>query len=174
MPTNLLDFDFSDFWYRGEYPDGLAEAPPSPAMIAELEKELGYRLPPAYIALCRHRNGGLPRKCYHAAPHPTSYGDEGHVEVAELYAIGRTAPWALGREGCDTAFWVDECLYPPIGVYFANAPDQGHQMFALDYRECGPQGEPAVVLVDEIEEYRIVPLAPNFESFIRGLKAEAV
>lgn len=173
MPTNLSDFDFSDFWHHGEYVDGLAEGPPSPAMIAELERELGYRLPPAYIELCRDKNGGLPRKCYHAAPQATSYGDEGYIEVAEIYAIGRTAPWALGREGCDTAFWVDECLYPAVGFYFANAPDQGHQMLALDYRKCGPQAEPAVVLVDEIEEYRIVPLAPDFETFIRGLKAEA-
>lgn len=170
MPTNLSDFDFTDFWSRGDYADSLPEAPPSPAMITELEQELGYRLPAAYIELCRHQNGGLPSKCYHSAPHVTSYGAEDHIEVAELYAIGRTAAYSLGSEDCNTAFWVNECEYPSIGIYFANCPDHGHQMVALDYRACGPNGEPAVVLVDEIENYRIVPLATNFETFIRGLK----
>jgi hypothetical protein len=172
MPASLSNFDFSDFWSRGEYANSLSEAPPSQELIAELEQELGYRIPPAYIELCRNQNGGLPRKCYHSTPHPTSYSEESYIEVAEIYAIGRTAMWALGREGCDTAFWVNECEYPPLGIYFANSPNQGHQMLALDYRECGPEGEPSVVLVDEIENYRIVPLATDFATFIRGLKSE--
>lgn len=172
MRTNLSDFDFSDFWCHGEYADSLSEPPPTPVMIAELEKELGYRIPSAYVELCRNQNGGLLRKCFHAAPHVTSYGAEDHIEVAEIYAIGRTASYALGNEDSNTAFWVNECEYPSIGIYFANCPDQGHQMLALDYRKCGPDGEPSVVLVDEIENYRIVPLAIDFESFIRGLKPE--
>jgi hypothetical protein len=172
MAANLSGFDFRDFWSSGEYADTLTEPAPTEETVSQLESELGYRLPAAYVELARNRNGGLPKNCYHASPSETSYGAEDHIEIAEIYSIGNTAPWALGREGCNTEFWVNECNYPPIGVYFANCPDQGHQMLALDYRECGPDGEPAVVLVDEIEDYQIVPLAPDFATFIRGLKPE--
>ncbi|MBI1248624.1 SMI1/KNR4 family protein [bacterium] len=173
MTSNYFsDFDFDGFWYENEYADTLSEPAPSNEMIASIEEELGYRLPAAYIELSRIKNGGLPRKCYHASPCQTSYGAEDHIEIAEVYAIGRTAPWALGKEGCNTAFWVEECGYPPIGIYFGNCPDHGHQMLAFDYRQCGPEGEPSVVVVDEIEDYEIIPLAKNFEEFIRGLKPE--
>lgn len=131
MPTHFAGVDFTDFWCRGDYADSLSEAPPSPGTIAELEQELGYRLPAAYVELCRHQNGGLPRKCYHAVPHVTSYGAEDHIEIAELYAIGRTAAYSLGNPDSNTAFWVNDCESPPLGIYFANCPDHGHQMVAL-------------------------------------------
>ena len=43
-------------------------------------------------------------------------------------------------------------------------------MIFLDYRECGKNGEPKVVCVDQEEDYSITFLADNFEDFIRGLK----
>lgn len=42
-------------------------------------------------------------------------------------------------------------------------------MIFFDYRECGPQGEPKVVHVDQEMDYKITFLADNFEEFIRGL-----
>lgn len=172
LNTNLSDFDFRDFWCSGDYADSLAQSAPTDETITRIETELGYRIPSAYVEMAQIRNGGLPRNRYHASPVATSYGAEDYIEIAEIYAIGHTAPWALGREGCNTDFWVKECNYPPIGVYFANCPDHGRQMLALDYRECGPGGEPAIVLVDEVAGYRIVPLATDFASFIRGLKPD--
>ena len=45
-------------------------------------------------------------------------------------------------------------------------------MFALDYRECGKDGEPKVVLVEQEWDFEIVELAPDFETFIRSLRHE--
>ena len=45
-------------------------------------------------------------------------------------------------------------------------------MIFLDYRECGPKGEPKVVHVDQEHDYKITHLADTFEEFICGLKDE--
>ena len=68
--------------------------------------------------------------------------------------------------------WLEEWEYPPIGVYLATDPSGGHALFALDYRECGKDGEPKVVLVEQEWDFEIVELAPDFETFIRSLRHE--
>ena len=45
-------------------------------------------------------------------------------------------------------------------------------MIFLDYRECGPSGEPKVVHIDQEMDYEITFLADSFEEFIRGLVNE--
>jgi hypothetical protein len=62
--------------------------------------------------------------------------------------------------------------YPAIGVYFADCPSGGHNMLCLDYRECGPAGEPAVVHVDQQSKYKVTVVAPSFEAFVRGLESD--
>lgn len=59
--------------------------------------------------------------------------------------------------------------YPDIGVAICDTPSAGHEMIFLDYRECGRQGEPKVVHIDQELDYEITLLADNFEDFIRGL-----
>ena len=49
----------------------------------------------------------------------------------------------------NSQFWIDEWGHPPIGIYFADCPSAGHDMIALDYRDCGKSGEPCVVHVDQ-------------------------
>jgi hypothetical protein len=43
----------------------------------------------------------------------------------------------------------------------------------LDYRACGKRGEPQVVYVDQEDNYSITVVAPDFETFIRGLVEES-
>ncbi len=42
-------------------------------------------------------------------------------------------------------------------------------MICLDYRACGVDGEPVVSHVDQELDFQTVVIAPNFETFIRGL-----
>ena len=90
------------------------------------------------------------------------------VAVTGILGIGAKKPSSLlGKFG--SAFWPAKWGYPPIGVYFADCPSAGHDMLCLDYRRCGPTGEPWVVHIDQESNYRITPVARDFESFIRGL-----
>ena len=66
-------------------------------------------------------------------------------------------------------FWISKVKYPPIGIVVADTISGGHDMIFLDYRECGPTGEPKVVRVDQEGDYSITLLADNFGDFIKNL-----
>jgi hypothetical protein len=66
----------------------------------------------------------------------------------------------------------DEWGYPDWGIGIADTPTAGHEQIMLDYRECGPTGEPRVVYVDQEADYAVVAVAPDFASFLRGLISE--
>lgn len=165
------DFETTSFWKESEWAArDITEPAPGNDLIASVEAELGYKLPETYIELAMSRNGGCPINPCHPAPSRTSWAQD-HVAISNIKAIGRSKIWSLcGELGQKNA--VEEWQYPPIGVYFGDCPSAGHDRIALDYRACGPEGEPTVVHVDQDYDYRITLLAPNFESFIRSLKPE--
>ena len=154
-------------YYAEEY----TEPAPTPELVAEVERELGVRLPAAYVELAQHRNGGGLARDACPSPEPTSWAED-RVGVTGIFAIGRTSRCSLlGEAGQE--LWVHEWEYPRIGVYFADCPSAGHDMIALDYRACWPEGEPTVVHVDQERDYAVTELAPSFEEFIRRLGPEA-
>ena len=165
------NFDFSEFWddcdyARREY----VEPRPTDFDVAFVEKQLGYRLPPSYIELCRNQNGGTPKLTAFRLATPTSWAED-HVAISGIKAIGKKKLWSLyGSLGSQQA--IDEWEYPAIGIYFGDCPSAGHDMICLDYSECGPTGEPRVIHVDQESDYEITFLAPNFETFIRGLEPD--
>ena len=57
---------------------------------------------------------------------------------------------------------------PEIGIVVCWTPAAGHDAIMLDYSACGPGGEPRVVHVDPEDDMSSV-LAPDFETFLRGL-----
>jgi len=164
-------FDFTDFWDECSYANkNYVDEAPTDVLIAEIEQELGYKLPASYIWLMKQHNGGFPKHTACPSEEPTSWADD-HAAVNGFLSIGREKPYSLcGRDG--SRFWMEEWGYPDIGIAIADCPSGGHDMIFLDYRECGRDGEPAVVCVDQEDDYRIVKLADNFESFIRSLRSE--
>lgn len=167
----LADIDVNDFWERSEYATKTyVDDPLTPAKVAFVEKELGYKLPASYVALMQSQNGGIPKRTNHRTTERTSWAED-HVAITGLFSIGNTKDCSLCG-GLGSKFWPLEWGYPEIGIYFADCPSAGHDMLCLDYRTCGPSGEPAVVHVDQELDYKITPVAPTFEAFIRGLEGD--
>ena len=168
MSTIFGNFDVSDFWDNTDYTrreytgHTLTEE-----MLASIEAELGYALPGTYAELLRNQNGGSPKARNHRTHEPTSW-DQDHVAINCIYGVDRNRRWSLcGFFG--SVFMISKWGYPPIGVYFCSCPSAGHDMLCLDYRECGPHGEPRVIHVDQESDYRMTAVADNFEQFLRGL-----
>lgn len=153
-------------WSLTEYQTDM----PTEEEIKAIEKELGYRFPDAYLDFMKVHNGGLVKKgCY-------TYLDSETQEEREIMITG-----FLGI-GCDkentimgtfgSQFWIDEWEYPNIGIVICDCASGGHDMVFLDYRECGPEGEPCVSHVDQESDYRITKIADSFEMFVSGLDSE--
>ena len=165
------DFDTEQFWEQSDYADKkYVGAPVTDEQVAAVERELGYKLPRSYVELMKAQNGGIPRNTNHRTRERTSWSND-HIAITGLYSIGSEKPYSLCGE-MGSQFWIEEWEYPAIGIYFADCPSAGHDMLCLDYQECGPDGEPRVVHVDQEGEYQVTMVAENFESFIRHLEGD--
>ena len=164
-------FDLTGFWNDDYYAlKEYVSDPPSDDQIIEIEKELGYKLPESYIWLMKQHNGGIPVNTCFPTDEPTSWAED-HVAITGIMGIGRDKNCSIcGNLG--SRFMIDEWGYPDIGVAICDCPSAGHDMIFLDYRECGAQGEPKVVHIDQECDYKITHLADCFEEFIRGLVSE--
>src|SRR5262249_52861541 len=111
-----------------------------------------------------------PRRNNHRTAERTSWAQD-QIAVTGILGIGNQKRCSLCG-GVGSKFWLREWGYPDIGVYFADCPSAGHDMLCLDYRACGPSGEPSVVHVDQEWDYKITLVAPNFEAFILGLEGD--
>ena len=161
--SNLKDFDWTGFWNDVDYAfESYIGKPVTDEDIKDAEAELGYTLPAAYIELLKNHNGGVVKKnCF-------INDDDDCVYVTGIYGIDRDKKYSLlGEMGNE--FWILKVKYPPIGVVVADTISGGHDMIFLDYRECGPTGEPKVVRVDQECDYSMTPLADNFGDFIKNL-----
>ena len=171
MSQVFKDFDLSSVWKTNSWADeNYKEAPFTPEILAAVESELGYKLPQSFIALMAVQNGGIFVKNCFPTTQRNSWAKD-HVQICEVSGIGFEKEGSLCGE-MGQKLWLEEWEYPPIGVYLATDPSGGHALFALDYRECGKDGEPKVVLVEQEWDFEIVELAPDFETFIRSLRHE--
>ena len=166
--AGLADFDFEGFWNDCDYSlEKYIGRTPTDADIAEAETELGYRLPASYKALVKKHNGGLLAKNCFENPLQRDWTPQ-IFGVESIFGIDREKPYSLcGKSG--SRFWIEEWNYPDIGLVICDCPSGGHDMIFLDYSDCGPEGEPCVVHIDQESNYEITYLADNFEDFVRGL-----
>jgi SMI1-KNR4 cell-wall len=166
MDDFFQDFDFANFWDESEYAQKeYPNTPLNPEIISNVEQKIGYKLPLSYLAFMRFRNGGIPKKNSFAI----NNNPEHVAQVEDFFGIGDQAWTSL----CGTlghTYMIEECLYPPIGVYIGTSYG-GHVLVVLDYSEM-TNGEPCVVIIDTECDDRRTFLAPNFETFVRGLRDE--
>lgn len=154
-----------------EVPAGLFGAPlkvdiTDPATAEEFartEKALGVRLPAELLEVLRVRNGGQIRlTSLKLTPEGRKkYGRKRYsftrlAGVHPIHGEGLTQQTALARKEWE----LPEGLIPLGG--------DGHTWCCLDYRACGPTGEPTVTHVD-LDGEQEFSLAPSFAQFIFGL-----
>jgi hypothetical protein len=165
----LAGVDLDGFWHDVPLSaEKWTEPAPSDELVASIEAELGFRLPASYVALARRRNGGLVERCRFDTAVPTGWAED-HLLITGIYAIGRTSTYSLcGALG--SVHMRDHWGYPDIGPGFADTPTAGHEQLMLDYRACGPDGEPRVAYVDQEDDYRITVVAPDLRTFLAGLR----
>ncbi|MFC8078853.1 SMI1/KNR4 family protein [Streptomyces sp. NPDC057307] len=158
------------FWDNsGGDQDG--ERPPlTGELVAEAERVLGVTLPVTLLDLLRVRDGGAVAPAWNALPTGELF--------TELMGIGRLPTTATAGPAdrtasvaplclLDTPYLVAEWELPSPIVLIAG---EGHWWIGLDYRECGPRGEPSVTWFDADEETELA-LATDFRSFVEGLVA---
>lgn len=172
MTASFEGFDFVSFWDYSEY--ALREfvcEPVSDELIDQVEQQLGYKLPAAYLELMRDQNGGVPAKTVFPLSESAAPDDD-FVMIDGILGISRSKSCSLTGEA-GSRFWVQEWEYPDIGIYFGFCPSGGHEMICMDYRACGPDGEPQIVYIDQEADFAEKVLAQNFELFIKGLVDES-
>jgi len=171
--ASLDEFDDSQFWEDSEYAlNSYVSEPPTDDMIAAVEQELGYKLPKDYITLMKRHNGGVPINTCFPTTMATSWAED-HIAISGIMGIGHEKSYSLCGD-LGSRFMIEEWGYPDIGVVFGDCPSAGHDVIMLDYRACGPEGEPAVIHVDQEDDYAITFLAPTFAAFIQGLVHDEV
>jgi SMI1 / KNR4 family (SUKH-1) len=140
------------------------QAPLTEAMVARAQETLGVQLPDAYLALLRIQNGGYTTKPFqaHPAPEPTSWAPD-HVPFDSMFGIGASGEGVLRSPDLLHEWGMPQGLVLLTG--------DGHWWVALDYRKPGSTGPPSVVWYDN-EVGEDIQLAPDFKSFIEGLRSE--
>ena len=131
------------------------QSPASLQFLSRVEERLEVRLPGRLLQVLTQSNGGTLRG-----------GRFGELSVPEhVFQIDRftsTTPWR--------GFWETDARYwqpaPPWHLLIPIGHD-GHEFLCLDYRECGPDGEPAVGWVDDHDTDERI--AESFDVFLDGL-----
>jgi hypothetical protein len=92
------DLDLADFWERSDYAQQTyVDDPVTDVIVATVEKKLRCKLPPAYVALMRHQNGGMPKRARHRTNERTSRAKD-HIAITGISAIGTKKDYSLCGE----------------------------------------------------------------------------
>lgn len=156
----------ASFWHLDITHDMLPRL--TPDVIVAAERELGVTLPDDLLRLLRIQNGGAVADAWDACPAGSNSYANDHIPFDQLFGIG-PADRARALTLVDTPYLVQEWDLPTSVVLLSG---QGHYWVALDYRTCGPDGEPSVTWIDNEMEHGL-QLAPDFRAFVELLKPSA-
>ena len=170
-PILNVSFDkevLKGLWYNDEFSvKEYLGKPVTDEDFEKVEKELGYRLPESYKALMRIQNGGELRKNNFEGPFKRNW-TSGSFDAEYISGVDSSKRYSLCGE-FGSKFWIEEWKYPNIGIAICGTSSGGHDMIFLDYSDCGQEGEPCVVHIDQEGGYEITYLADNFKDFVDGL-----
>ena len=163
------NFDWDAFWYNDSnsykliyFNGGVLKEQD----VKRVEDEFGYKLPDSYIELLSIQNGGAP---FYSLFYYEKDEEFVPVYLTAIYGVDSKLEYSIcGDSGAKMI--CKEWGYPDIGLPIALTTSDGNEVIFLDYSECGTNGEPKVVLVDQANDYKKTLLAENFENFIKGLR----
>lgn len=142
----------------------------SPRNIADLEQEIGRRLPSAFKALLPDADGGRPsRNVLHLM---SGDGQKSRLWIstflltAPIPDSGELAPLRMDSIRYARDLIEDE---HPACVPFARDPSDSY--FAFDYSK-GDKDNPAIVFLDSENSYELVELTDTFEEFLDYLESD--
>ena len=115
----------------------------------------------------RIQNGGELRKNNFEGPFKRNWASRSFDAIG-LYGVDSFRRYSLCGE-FGSKFWIEKWKYPNIGIAICGTSSGGHDMIFLDYSDCGQEGEPCVVHINQEGGYEITYLADNFKDFIDGL-----
>lgn len=126
-------------------------------IVESAERLLRVRLPKAYLDLLQVQNGGYLHE------EVEFEGVDGTLRSIE--GIG----FARGLDGPQGALFMrEEWGYSDGLIYFDG---DAHTGFCLDYRTCGPEGEPSVVwIVPNEGTAEEVIVSENFEALLQAIR----
>jgi hypothetical protein len=150
----------ASFWDR----EGDTPPPVTPGEVTDTERVLGVTLPESLLRLLRLQNGGVVAEAWDACPAPPNSWAGDHVPFDHVAGAG---PPGGDITLSDTPYLVTEWGLPSPVVLLSG---DGHYWIALDYRACGPAGEPPVVWLD-VEAGQDLRIAPDFHTFVERLTA---
>ncbi|MBO7427042.1 MAG: SMI1/KNR4 family protein [Clostridiales bacterium] len=121
--------------------------------IKRAEENIGYKFSPAYLELLKFQNGGYVGV------------DDSWVTI--IYGVGEEED-TFGALEDMFINWIEEWEYPNIGIPFAETEAAGHDMYFMDYRNIGPNGEPTIVHIEneDVDDIKIYKVAENLVEFI--------
>ncbi|GAA1666379.1 hypothetical protein GCM10009830_10050 [Glycomyces endophyticus] len=133
-------------------------------MVESAERQLGVKLPRAYLEILRVQNGGVPfrRCCY--TDFPTSWSED-HFAIAAVRGIGGS--WGIDAQVGGSRYLIKEWGLPDIGVVAFRTPSGGHDAVMLDYSSAVQPDSPRIVYLDD--DRVVHPIADSFEAFIDRL-----
>ncbi len=139
------------FWLP---PDCYTRSPLTDEAVRDAETRLKKKLPAAYLELLYVQNGGSTRYNIYPTSKPTTWAED-HVPFDGVLGIGsRPGIFSVSDTGLSPDLvplsWEEGCC------------------ICLDYRACGPDGEPSMLYLD-YEMGKELQLAASMSEFLDGL-----